>query len=236
LTANEIHLWRLSLDPPASQIERLAETLAADEQQRAARFHFERDRRRFIVGRGGLRTILGYYLGLPPGRVQFSYGARGKPALAESSAEKRLYFNLAHSGELAVYGMIHDQEIGVDVEEIHSISEMEQIAARFFAPQEHAALLALPPVQRQQAFFNCWTRKEAYIKALGDGLAQPLDQFCVSLAPEEPARLVSIAGSEDEASRWLLEAFSPAVGYIAAVAVQGHSWQFSYWDWFQNGV
>jgi 4'-phosphopantetheinyl transferase len=238
LTGGEIHIWRANLNPPASQIEQFAAILAADEQQRAARFHFKRDRRRFIVGRGVLRLILGYYLGLSPGRVQFSYGAWGKPALAETfgRAEEQLFFNLAHSGEMAVYAMLHNQEIGVDVEQIRPMPDLEQIALRFFAVQEQAALLRLPAGQRQDAFFNCWTRKEAYIKALGVGLAQPLDQFCVSLAPGEPANLVSIAGSEVEAAGWLLEAFSPAAGYVASVAVAGQGWQLTYWDWPATGV
>jgi 4'-phosphopantetheinyl transferase len=226
------------LDPPASQIEQFAATLATDEQQRAGRFHFERDRRRFIVGRGILRMILGYYLSLSPSRVQFSYGARGKPALAETfgGAGEQLCFNLAHSGEIAVYAMLHNQEIGVDVEQIRPMPDLEQIAGRFFAAQEQATLLRLPVEQRQDAFFNCWTRKEAYIKALGVGLAQPLDQFCVSLAPGQAAHLVSIAGSEAEAAGWLLAAFRPAPGYVASVAVPGHGWRLIYWDWPATGV
>jgi 4'-phosphopantetheinyl transferase len=237
LPGGQIHLWRVGLDQPPAQIECLKQSLSPDERERAERFHFERDRRRFVVGRGGLRLILGRYLGLEPDRLRFDYGPRGKPALAEiSGGEGRLCFNLAHSGEVAVYALVRDQEIGVDVEQIRLIIEMEQIARRFFATPEQAALLALPLEQRQAAFFNCWTRKEAYLKALGDGLARPLDQFWVSLTPGEPARLVSVAGDSGESSHWLIEAFSPAAGYVAAVAVRGQHCQFSYWDLFQSGI
>ncbi len=238
LTEGEIHIWRAGLDRPAAQVAHLTQTLAPDEQLRAERFHFERDRQRFIVGRGVLRAILGRYLHLAPAQLQFCYGARGKPALAESLAggKGQLHFNLAHSGNLAVYALVRGQEIGVDVEQIHPIVEMVQIAERFFATQERAALLALPPEQRQPAFFNCWTRKEAYLKALGDGLTQPLDQFIVSLGPGEPARLLSLAGDVIEASRWLIEAFHPADGYVAAVAIPGQGWHFNYWDWLDPGA
>ena len=131
---------------------------------------------------------------------------------------------------MALVAVTNDREIGVDLEQMHPIADMAQIAERFFSAQESAALRALPPEQRQEAFFNCWTRKEAYLKASGEGLAQPLDQFSVSLGPGEPAKLVSIAGDFQEASRWFIQAFSPANGYVAAVAVQGQDWRLKYWD------
>lgn len=228
-------MWRAALDQPAAQLTQLAGLLAPDEQLRANRFHFERDRQRFIAGRAILRTILGRYLGCAGSELQFSYGPRGKPALAKPAAEPPFYFNLAHSGGLAVIALAHQQEVGVDVEQIRPITDIEQIVRRFFAEQEQATLLALPVEQRETAFFNGWTRKEAYLKALGDGLARPLDQFCVTLAPGDPVRLVSINGVGDDASPWLLESFDPAPGYAAAVAVREQAWRFSYWDWTQTG-
>lgn len=229
-------MWRTALDQPASQLTQLAEMLAPDEQLRANRFHFERDRQRFIAGRGILRTILGRYLGCNGSELLFDYGPHGKPALAKPAAEPPLYFNLAHSGGLAVLALAYQQEVGVDVEHIRPITDMEQIVQRFFAQQEQATLLALPVEQRESAFFNGWTRKEAYLKALGDGLARPLDQFCVTMAPGDPVRLVSINGAGDDASPWLLESFDPAPGYAAAVAVRGQAWRFSYWDWTQTSA
>lgn len=226
------------MDQPAAEVQQLTQTLSSDERSRAERFHFERDRRHFIVGRGLLRTILGRYLGLRSSQLQFCYGPRGKPALAETVSESKakLYFNLAHAAGLALYAVTNDREIGVDLEQIHPIADMDQIAERFFSAQESAALRALPPEQRQEAFFNCWTRKEAYLKASGEGLAQPLDQFSVSLGPGEPAKLVSIAGDFQEASRWFIQAFSPANGYVAAVAVQGQDWRLKYWDFDGDNV
>jgi len=153
-----------------------------------------------------------------------------------AEGEAKLYFNLAHAAGLALYAVINDREIGVDLERVHPVTEMDQIAERFFSAQESAALRALPPDQRQEAFFNCWTRKEAYLKASGEGLAQPLDQFSVSLRPGEPAKLVSIAGDFQEASRWFIQAFSPADGYVAAVAVQGQGWHLKYWDYNGDSV
>lgn len=233
---DEIHVWRAALDQPPARVAQFARLLAPDEQLRANRFHFERDRQRFIAGRGILRTILGRYLGCDGGEVQFCYGPRGKPALTEPSAKQPLYFNLAHSGDMAVIALADNQEVGIDVEQIRPIADMEQIVQRFFAVPEQTVLLALPVEQRQEAFFNGWTRKEAYLKALGDGLARPLDQFCVTLAPGEPVRLVSISDAVDDASRWLLESFNPTPGYVAAVAVRGHVWRFNYWDWIQTSA
>lgn len=220
-------MWRVELDQPAAQVAQYARLLAPDEQLRANRFHFERERQRFIAGRGTLRTILGRYLGCDGSELQFSYGPRGKPTLTNPIFD----FNLAHSGGLAVIALAYQQEVGVDVEQIRSVADMEQLVQRFFAEQEQATLLALPVKQRQIAFFNGWTRKEAYLKALGDGLARPLDQFCVTLAPGEPVKLLSINEDTKDASCWLLESFNPASGYVAAVAVMGHAWRFSYWDW-----
>jgi 4'-phosphopantetheinyl transferase len=229
ISRDEVHVWRASLEHPAGYIQRLTQTLSEDERQRADRFRFERDRRRYIVGRGLLRAILGRYLNLVPGQLRFRYGPRGKPALAETRDE--LCFNIAHSHELALYAVAQGQEVGVDIEHVHSIYELEQMAERFFSSREVAVLRALPPDQKQEAFFNCWTRKEAYIKAIGDGLSRPLDQFDVSLAPGEPARLLNVAGDSQEASRWSIRALMPASGYVAALAVAGHGWRLQCWQW-----
>jgi 4'-phosphopantetheinyl transferase len=214
-------------------VQRLVETLAPDECLRAERFHFERDRRRFIVGRGVLRTILGRYLGLEPNHLQFCYGPRGKPALAGISTRPNawLCFNLAHSQNLALYAVTCERELGVDIECIHAIPDAEQIAARYFSAHENAGLRSLPANQKQEAFFNCWTRKEAYIKAIGDGLAQPLAEFDVALAPGEPARLLRIKDNAQAAARWSIQALTPAPGYVAALAVKGHDWQLKCWQW-----
>ena len=204
------------------------ETLSADERVRAERFYFERDRKRFIVGRGLLRTILGRYLDIKPSRLQFCYQSHGKPVLAEFGAGK-LHFNLSHSQGLALYAVTREQEIGIDIEHVRHIPEADEIVKRFFSARENAVFKALPANQKPQAFFNCWTRKEAYLKAIGDGLACPLDRVEVSLTPGEPARLSSIA--DPSLDHWTLQELTPACSYVGALAVQGQNWSLSCWQW-----
>jgi 4'-phosphopantetheinyl transferase len=214
----EIHIWRASLDDYAAHLHRLAAVLSAEEQARAERFHFEQDRHRFIVGRGLLRVILGRYLGLKPARVQFCYGQRGKPRLAEGLVDSGIQFNVAHARQVALYALVRGHAIGVDLEYVRDLPDLDHIAARFFSERENAARLALPAEQRLLGFYNCWTRKEAYIKAIGEGLTCPLDQFDVSLIPGEPVRLLGIAGDAEAADRWSLWALKPAPGYVGALA------------------
>ncbi|WP_250124597.1 4'-phosphopantetheinyl transferase superfamily protein [Chroococcidiopsis sp. CCMEE 29] len=231
VTSSDVHVWRAALAQPAARVQQLVQTLSADERIRAERFYFERDRNRFIVGRGLLRIVLSRYLGIAPDQLQFYYGSRGKPALAETLSESKLRFNLSHSEEMALYAVTRDREIGIDIEYIRPITEMEQIAKRFFSIQENAVFCTLPPNQKQTAFFNCWTRKEAYVKAIGDGLALSLTQFDVSLTSGEPARLLAIQGDRSAANHWSLQEVKPAPGYVAALAVEGHGWNLSCWQW-----
>jgi 4'-phosphopantetheinyl transferase len=212
-------------------VRELAQTLSYDEMVRAEHFRFERDRRRFIVGRGVLREILGCYLGFDPQQVRFRYDSRGKPYLVERLDKYGLRFNLAHSHKLALYAFTCGREIGVDLEYIRPMPDAEQIAARFFSTFEYTALRMLPENRKMEAFFNCWTRKEAYIKAIGDGPARHLDQFEVSLILGEPAQLLSVEGDPEEAARWSLKALAPGTGYVAAVAVEGHNWRLTCWQW-----
>jgi len=231
LSKDDIHVWRASLDQPTLCFQQLAQHLCADENRRAERFYFDCDRKHFIVGRGILRTILGQYLGIEPSQVQFCYGSRGKPALTQTCGGDWLRFNLSHSQELVLYAIAREREIGIDIEHIRPMPEAEQIVERFFSVRENAVFRALLPSQKQAAFFNCWTRKEAYIKALGDGLALPLDQFDVSLSPDEPARLLGIKGDRFAAESWSLQELIPEPGYVAALAVEGQDRSFSCWQW-----
>jgi 4'-phosphopantetheinyl transferase len=231
LADDDVHLWRASLDQPEPGVRQLVGTLCDDERARAERYRFEQDRRRYIVAHGALRAILGRYLGLPPHQVQFSYGPHGKPYLSQGSSRSPLQFNLSDSHELALYAFTRGRRIGVDLEHVRPMPDADQIAARFFSPRENAAWQALPPDQRQGAFFRCWTRKEAYVKALGEGLAQPLDEFDVTLAPGEPARLLHVEGDPQAAARWTLTTLVPAPGYAAALAVEGIDWRLSLWEW-----
>ena len=238
LPSRSIHLWRVSLEQPPGLVHQLAQLLSRDEQERAEHFRFERDRRRFIVARGTLRTLAGRYLGLEPGRVQFQYGPYGKPCFAHDPDHHRLRFNLAHSNELAVYAFAGGREVGIDVEYLHPMPDAEEIAQRFFSNHENASFQMLPDNQKLDAFFNCWTRKEAYIKALGDGLSHPLDQFQVSLIPGEPARLLKVDDFPEEVERWHMMAFVPAAGYVGALIAEGsdlqvEDWQFVWPDDFE---
>ncbi|HEX8351955.1 MAG TPA: 4'-phosphopantetheinyl transferase superfamily protein [Pyrinomonadaceae bacterium] len=229
LSGDDVHLWRASLEPDASAVERLRATLTADERQRAQRFHFERDRLRFVVARGLLRDILGRYLQHPPALIRFTYNEYGKPALAEDGVELR--FNVSHSQGAALYAFTRGREVGVDIESLRDDFASLEIAERFFSRAEMCELNSLPTHLRTQAFFNCWTRKEAYIKALGEGLSHPLDCFAVSLKPQEPARLVSTDSDPSEAARWTIIDLNPFQGYAAAVAIRVTNPELHCWDW-----
>jgi 4'-phosphopantetheinyl transferase len=231
LSSAEVHVWRTSLELAASCIERLQSTLSADELQRAIRFHFPRDRRRFTVARGVLRNILGRYLGVPPSELGFRYSAYGKPDLADVVDAAGLRFNVSHSHEMALFAVSCGREVGVDIEYLGREIRGEEIAERFFSPRERASLRALPADAKHKAFFNCWTRKEAYIKAHGEGLSLPLNQFDVSLAPGEPAALLATRSDPREALRWSLQALIPGPDYVAALAVEGHGWHLACWQW-----
>jgi 4'-phosphopantetheinyl transferase len=215
---------------PEADVYRLWSFLAEDERQRAERYVFEKDRRHFVVARGLLRVLLGRYLQQAPQQLCFTYGSHGKPALATATRGELLHFNVSHSHGLALYAMTHGRELGVDVERIRPAVAQEMIAERFFSSHEVTILRALPIVLQGTAFFACWTRKEAFIKAKGDGLALPLDQFDVSLAPGEPAALLRTAWDPPEAARWTMQDLAPAPGYRAAVAVAGHDWRLVCWD------
>ena len=230
LRSNAVHVWRAALDVPESDVRRLGDTLADDERRRAERFIFQHDRAHFVVARGLLRVLLGRYLQHDPQHLRFVYGPHGKPELASDVGGTGLRFNVSHSHGLALYAITRHREIGVDVERIRPEVASETIAEHFFSPREVAVLRALPAALQATAFFACWTRKEAYIKARGDGLSLPLDQFAVSLAPGEPAALLYTAWDPQEAARWALHDLAPGPGYRAAVAVTGHDSQLTCWE------
>ena len=200
--------------------------LDSGERNRAARFHFERDRDAFIASHGWLRTLLGRYLNADPRRIDFIFGHHGKPAIDGAP----VHFNLSHSGEMAACAVTRDCEVGIDIERVRPTSDIESIAERFFHPEECRKLFGLAEEERALAFFRCWTRKEAYIKALGAGLSAPLDSFAVTLAPEEPAAFVQIDGQPAEGSLTQAAAacslFDLEAGpdYAGAVAIRGSKW------------
>jgi medium-chain acyl-[acyl-carrier-protein] hydrolase len=226
-----VHVWRVRLDQPEKCRSELRRLLSADEEVRARRFHFRRDRDRFVVCRGALRTLLGRYLAHDPRRLRFAYGAHGKPALAAGGAAGRLSFNVAHSDGLALVAVTRGREVGVDLERVRPGLAAEEIAARYFSPREFEALRALPRSLRPEAFFHCWTRKEAYLKATGAGVARALDRFDVTLRPGDPAALLENRDDPAEARRWSLRELVPGPGFVGALAVEGRPGRLWCGDW-----
>ncbi len=225
----EVHVWMSRLDLPERRLSKLEQTLSAEEQLRAARFHFVADRNHYVAGRGLLRNLLGEYLAADARELKFSYNAFGKPELAAASGQAELRFNLAHSHGLALFAFTREREVGVDLEWIRPDFATNEIAERFFSRAEVAVLRALPLEIQAQAFFNCWTRKEAFIKAHGMGLSMPLDQFVVTLAPGESPALLSAECDPQAASRWAMHALDTAPGYVAALAVEGKECAVKCW-------
>jgi 4'-phosphopantetheinyl transferase len=209
----------------APEVVRAAAALLSDaERQRAGRLVFERDRRRFILARCRLRQLLGERLGLRPEAVELEYGTHGKPRVAGgpvgSDVRSDLRFNLSHCDDVAVYAFASGREVGIDVEAVRVMGDADDIAAHTFSRRENAAYRALARRDRPLAFFACWTRKEAFIKALGDGLQHPLDRFDVSLAPGEPARILRVVDTSGDRCGWRVESLSPAPGFVAAVVIE----------------
>jgi 4'-phosphopantetheinyl transferase len=218
LDARKVHVWSVRTEAPEAIAASFEQVLAPDERDRAARFHFDPLRHSFVLAHGALRMLLGRYLNTSPATIRFEYGSKGKPALAPRTS---LDFNMSHSGGLVVFAFTRGCEIGVDLEQIHSIEDMHTIADRFFCPEEAAELMSLPVNQREHAFFLCWTRKEAYIKAIGDGLSAPLNDFRVTLRPTQPARFIHLAHDTNTAQEWMLHDLQLASNYAAALAYRG---------------
>lgn len=233
LSNQDVHVLSASFAQLVPRVHQMTRILSAAERARASRYYFIRDQYQFIIGRGILRTILGRYLDIDPSQLQFDYGPHGKPYLSARFGvhSQAIHFNVSHSNEFVLLAFTRGRNIGVDMEQIRSVPDMEQIATRFLSGHERAILGRLSGRQELEAFFNCWTRKEAYVKAIGIGLAWPLELVEVSFLPGEPARLLSIAGTTGRIVQWSLQALMPAPNYVAAVAVEAsdlHLWYHEY--------
>jgi 4'-phosphopantetheinyl transferase len=231
LEPHDIHLWFVDLDRTAQSVERLSMALSADERARAARFLLKRHGRRFAVARGILRDVLSRYVGCDASRLVFAYDRTGKPTLGAGCGDGTVRFNVSHSHGFGLIGVARGREIGVDIEQIRPMPDLEPIAARCFSRSEVKALLGFPASQRLRAFFACWTRKEAYLTATGDGLARPLETFAVTVDPVGPARLLWVLGHPEETGRWSLFGLVPTPDTIGAVAVSGDDAQLMRWQW-----
>jgi 4'-phosphopantetheinyl transferase len=229
LPQDEVHVWRASLDQTQGLFARLTQLLSAEERARADKFYFEADRKRCVLARGVLRLLLGDCLGTPAEQLQFRYNEFGKPSLAQEPSP--VEFNVSHSGDLVLIALSRGRALGVDVERMRIDLATEEIAMRFFSANECRDLATVAPDQRCAAFFACWTRKEAYLKARGDGLSLPLEQFDVSFLPGHDPRLIETRHDPAEAYRWTLRALEGGLDYKAALAVEGADWKLKCWEW-----
>jgi len=227
LPFGEVHLWSARLDPPEDFLGRCEAILSVDERERAARFRAGPLRNRYTAGRGTLRMLLGRYFQADPAELSLAYQSHGKPELGPPWKGRGVEFNVSHSGDVALFAFTRGRPIGVDVEVVRPMENAAGLLERFFSAEE-VAQWRQAPVQRQGlVFFQGWTRKEAWLKAVGSGLSFPLDQFCVTM--DGPARVLSIRGNTAEAARWRLESCEPCAGYVAAVAVRGEIFAVRRW-------
>ncbi len=208
------------LDLAAGEVGALHALLSGAEQQRASRIAAGRARDRFIVARARLRQLLGSRLGVRPESVELTTAPKGKPGLGSRFVDANLRFNLAHCDDVAAYAIGTGGEVGIDIEAVRALDDADRLAGRFFSEAEQAAYRGLVPAERPLGFFNCWTRKEAFIKAQGDGFGYPLDRFDVSLAPNEAARLLRVGDVSGDACGWRVMSFSPAPGFVGALVTE----------------
>jgi 4'-phosphopantetheinyl transferase len=230
LASGNIHIIRICLKINAERLETFWPLLSVAEQQRAERFHFENNRAQYVISHGRLRQLLGICLHTQPADIQFVTNDYGKPQLDPAIHATPLYFNLSHSHEMALIAIGSHESIGIDIEHLSRTIDEYEIAKRFFATDEYEALLAIAPAQKRLAFFNCWTRKEAYVKANGFGLSQELTNFSVNCDPEVPAKLLRVAPGTTTREAWQLLSFSPQENYIAALACTPIPDNIYFWD------
>ena len=220
LRPGDVHVWLSPLAPDPRRSDTLAKHLSDAERERASRFRFEEDAHRYRIARGTLRTLLGRYLDVSPGDVAFGETEHGRPYRLDTHALPDLDFNLSHSGDLALFAFCLGSRVGIDVEWVQPLSDMDALVDMNFSPNERSIYHALDTEARQPAFFRCWTRKEAFVKAIGEGLSHPLDAFDVTLGADEPPRLLRLASAPGDLGRWSLYALEPSEGYAAALAVE----------------
>lgn len=236
ISGNEVHVWRASLDQNEATMAGLWELLTPDERQRAQRYCFKKGQQQFVVARGVLRQIISLYTKLSPAALKLTSNSYGRPALSADSNPTEIEFNLSHSGNMVLYAFSRGRAVGIDIEMVKKEVATLSIAENFFSPDEVTALKAVPEDMHAVAFFNCWTRKEAYIKALGEGLSHPLQNFSVSLAPHEEAALLSVMGDPSEAARWKIYALEPGAGYVASVIAENPPFSLREWEYVCNSI
>ena len=231
LDGADVHVWAASLDVPNETLSSYEQTLSSDERSRAEQFKFDCHRKRFIAGRGILRAILSSYEGVEPIELKLDHSPLGKPLLAGFPENCMLHFNLAHSSNLLLIAITRVCAIGIDVEWIQSVTDIENVARDFFSADEAQGVMALPEEERVLAFYEVFVRKEAYLKATGAGLSNVITQIEVSFLPDEPTRILSIYGDTQAAACWTLMELAPASGFTGAVAAEAKNLRFLLWQW-----
>lgn len=217
---HDVYVWCVSLEVDKASLKSFQQFLSEEERNKIKRLRFEKARNNFIAARYYLRHIVAPYLNAKPEDLEFKYGPYGKPLLAGKFESTDTCFNMSHSHGLALYAITSGRAVGVDIEKVRLDLDCIKIAERYFSPQEVNALRRLPKDQQRQGFFNCWTRKEAYLKAKGEGFSSPADRFQVSLAPGEPAALLDHSSGPAEVAKWSIEDLDVGDGYTAALAVE----------------
>lgn len=231
LAPGEVHVWRASLAAGRDELARLHAILSDEERARAARFRYDMHRDRFVAGRGIQRRLLARYLDTGPAAIRYSLAAHGKPSLDGAHAESGIRFNVSNAEEGLLVAVTLEREVGVDLEPLHRAVDRDAVARRFFSVPENEVYDTIAEEERDAAFFTCWTRKEAYIKAVGDGLTMPLDCFDVTLRPGEPARLLATRGDPTQVERWTMRELDPGPGWLAALVVEGPELDLHLFDW-----
>ena len=231
LEPEEIHAFAFSLQVVPKRLNQFEQLLGMDELERANRFRHVRDRRRFVVSRAQLRTILGHYLGQDPAHLEFRYGSHGKPALAGGVYDESLRFNSSRSHELGVLAVQPNDDLGIDVEHLRPFADALMVAERFFTPAEHEVLQSTPPDEIDARFFSYWTRKEAIVKSLGLGLSQPMDGFTLAEKPDGIAERVVVSISSGTVVQWALPVPVPSRDYVVALATAGSARPVHCWVW-----
>jgi 4'-phosphopantetheinyl transferase len=228
LAEGEVHVWCAVIGDAKGHPQTDLSLMVQDEQERAARFRFPADRARFILCRCLLRTILGRYAGLSPAELRFHYGPHGKPALVTTPGMKSLHFNLSHTSDIAVIAVARNVTVGIDVEQLRPLPDIENLAAAILGPSEWATWQGLAPSERLSAFYRCWTRKEAFVKATGQGLSMQLQEVDAAMGEELPLH-VRVAGRTSESARWTLQPLPPIPGHAAALCVEGSAANLACW-------
>lgn len=227
----KVHVWHASLEQPANVVQKLEAVLSNDERQKAEEFRYQEHRQSFVISRGILRNLLSRYTNIQPKHIQLKYTLTGKPYLANRGETQDLSFNLSHAGLLVLYAISWGRQVGIDVECIRPMEEMNQVAHRIFSPKEYRKFQKVNQEARLKAFYNCLTRKEAFLKARGDGIYFPPQAVEVSFEPGFSARVLSIDGKEQEAKQWSMHDIKTWDGYAAALVVEGNDYSISHKQW-----